>query len=101
VSAVNNAGEGEMSGKTDGLTFDDGGITTKVTFSEPEMMDSFTIKLKWHAIAGVTDYKITYQNAMDVPITVAVKGKTTATRKWLLMMQSIRQHIRKNLLFIL
>lgn len=85
MSAVNEVGEGKASVKVPekGLVFDEGGITQKVNFSEPKRVDSNTITLNWHGIPEATGYRITYLNAINVPVKIDIKGvtKTSARRK--------------------
>lgn len=75
VTAVNQAGEGKESKKVpeQPLVFDDGGIITKVNFTEPDMVDSFTIKLHWMGISDAQGYRITYLDAMHVPVKITVQ----------------------------
>ncbi|XP_062570173.1 LOW QUALITY PROTEIN: sortilin-related receptor-like [Saccostrea cucullata] len=78
VSAVNLAGEGQATDKTPekGLIYDQGGITIMPNFTEPQRPDNFTIRLNWRPVPGADGYRITYQDAMKVPVTVDVKGRT-------------------------
>lgn len=72
---MNQAGEGKESEKVpeQPLVFDDGGIITKVNFTEPDMVDSFTIKLHWMGISDAQGYRITYLDAMHVPVKITVQ----------------------------
>ena len=81
MSAVNEVGEGKASVKVPekGLVFDEGGITQKVNFSEPKRIDSFTIRLNWHGIPEATGYRITYLNAINVPVKIDIKSVTTTS----------------------
>lgn len=75
MTAENQAGEGKQSERVpkQPLVFDDGGIITMVNFTEPDMVDSFTIKLNWMGISDAQGYRITYLDAMQVPVKITVQ----------------------------
>lgn len=72
---MNQAGEGKASEKVpkQPLVFDDGGIVSVVNFTAPVMVDSFTIKLNWMGISDAQGYRITYLDAMHVPVKITVQ----------------------------